>query len=341
MSFNPQRSPRRQRTATTANALFFVVGVFVGFLASSFLSMVSYEPLSVPKERVPVSSASMLSSQTQAAKQQTSPRTMEYKDSSDNADGWSLIHVYYGNASHLADTSTIPKDYFLQAKWFSQVQQDLVVSTLLHHKRNGYFVDLAANDAVRISNTYALETNFGWQGLCLEPNPIYWPSLSYRKCHTVGAVVGAEAMRQVQFKYPNRAGPKGGIVGKDFDNKQASKFGEDRPRFTVTLLEIFERFETPSTIDYLSLDIEGAEDYVMESFPFDRYRINVLTVERPSDKLRLLLERHDYILLKQLKNWGETVWVHRQVESSLDTKSALAIDTENYKYRERSIATTK
>jgi hypothetical protein len=322
MSFG-QRSPRKQGTQVN-NLLFFVVGVFVGFLASSFLSIASYE---TPSGGNPTA---VLSSPPAANRLPFGTN----KKSEENDNGWGLIHVYYGNTSHLPDTSAIPKDYFQQAKWFSQVRQDEIISILLHGKRDGYFVDLAANDAVRISNTYALETNFDWRGLCLEPNPMYWPSLAYRKCDVVAAVVGQQSMEEVQFKYPNRAGPQGGIVGKDFDNKEASKFGEDHPRYTATLLEIFERFDTPFVIDYLSLDIEGAEELVMQGFPFERYRINVLTIERPSEKLRSLLEQNDYILLKELKRWGETVWIHRQVESSLD-QSALDIDTENYKYRER------
>ena len=105
-------------------------------------------------------------------------------------------------------------------------------------------------------------------------------------------------------------------------------------RFTVTLQDIFERFQTPSVIDYLSLDVEGAENFVMESFPFDRYLINALSVERADNKLCGLLQEHGYVQLKSLKRWGETLWVHSTVAATLDMR-ALDIDTENYKYRER------
>ncbi len=250
-----------------------------------------------------------------------------------NQNGWSLIHVFYGNTSHIEDASTIPTDFFQTHQWFSQLKQDIVVSTLLKKKQNGYFVDLASNDAVRISNTYALETFHGWTGLCLEPNPVYWAGLSYRKCDVVAAVVGKESMQEIKFKYPNRAGPKGGIVGSEFDNKLPSKFNEDHRRFTVTLQEIFERFDTPKIIDYLSLDVEGAEDFIMNSFPFSNYQFNVLTVERPSKVLTNLLESHGYMMIKQLKEWGETLWIHRSIESDID-RSALEIDT-TQKYREK------
>lgn len=49
-----------------------------------------------------------------------------------------------------------------------QYGQDEVVIDILGHKRGGFFLDLAANDAMHLSNTYSLETMFDWGGLCIE-----------------------------------------------------------------------------------------------------------------------------------------------------------------------------
>lgn len=49
----------------------------------------------------------------------------------------------------------------------------------------------------------------------------------------------------------------------------------------VTLEEVLDRFDAPSVIDYLSLNVEGAETYVMAGFPFHKYMFKVMTVERP------------------------------------------------------------
>jgi Methyltransferase FkbM domain len=328
MMMFPQRSPRRQ--AKQVNVCYFVSGVLVGFLASSFLSMtISFDPPALK-------SGSVLSPYHSVERKLVVP--VEHQTTTD--EGWKLIHVYVGkNATvqHTADASTIPNDFFHSTQWFSQLRQDFLVSRLLYEKRGGYFVDLAANDAIRISNTFALETYYGWTGLAIEPNPIYWSGLAFRKCDIAAAVVGKISGEELRFKFPKRAAPKGGLVGDEFDNKQGgnSATDEDQMRFTVTIRDIFERFQTPAVIDYLSLDVEGAETFVMESFPFDQYRFNLLTVERADSTLCKLLERNGYIQLKQLKRWGETLWVHSEAERFID-KSALKIDTENYKYRERS-----
>jgi Methyltransferase FkbM domain len=239
--------------------------------------------------------------------------------------GWSTIHVFYGNTSHIQDNSWIDNRYFGAVKWFSQARQDEAIATLLKYKKGGYFIDLAANDAVKISNTYALETYYGWKGLCMEPNPAYWAGLAYRKCDVVGAVVGHEEMDEVWFKFPSpKKGPLGGIVG--FDNKE--KTTDDRPRYTQTLLNIFQKFDTPKVIDYLSLDVEGAEDLIMKDFPFHKYRFNLITLERPSDEMKARLETYGYKMWKYVKlNTQESLWYHKSVESELDLAAAEQIDT--------------
>lgn len=127
-------------------------------------------------------------------------------DEETNDPRWKTIHVYIGDTAtsrQIAEASTIDNDYFFAHRWFSQAQQDLVVSKLLRGKRNGYFVDLAANDVVKISNTYALERYFGWRGLAIEPNHLYWGGLAYRNCDVVAAVVGSGG--KGTFHFPTRA----------------------------------------------------------------------------------------------------------------------------------------
>jgi hypothetical protein len=291
---------------------YFGSGILIGFIASSFLWLVS-----VSKSEIVCATSSQIST---------------FKTTSKEDKGWKEINVFYGDRSHIAYASMIPQEYFGAHQFFSQYRQDEVVIKLLQGKRNGYFVDLASNDAVRISNTYALETHYDWNGLCLEPNPAFWSSLSHRKCNVAAAVVGNANMDEVFFKFPKEKPAKGGIIGDNFDNKLRLS-EESHVRFTVRLHDIFKKFRVPKVIDYLSLDVEGAEEFILGGFPFAEYRFNILTVERPSPHLSKVLDSNGYILLKTLKAGKETLWIHESVDTLLD-KSALEIDTQNYKYRE-------
>jgi Methyltransferase FkbM domain len=241
--------------------------------------------------------------------------------------------VYYGQMDLLTDP--IPTKWWLTSdphkqhdnvhgEWFAQHGQDIAVAKFHRFKRNGYFVDLAANDAVWASNTFSLEQNFGWQGLCIEANPYYWWRLSFRQCQVVGAIVGGrdgEAV-EVALGQGQVEGAYGGIVGDEFDNKQKKQKqnkpvadtseGQPEKRYTLSLATILKTFAAPPVIDYLSLDVEGAESFILRDFPFDQYTFLTLTIERPKDDLRALLMKHGYRHVLDFRR-GDTLWAHKSV----------------------------
>eukprot|EP00550_Attheya_septentrionalis_P006554 CAMPEP_0198286740 /NCGR_PEP_ID=MMETSP1449-20131203/5720_1 /TAXON_ID=420275 /ORGANISM="Attheya septentrionalis, Strain CCMP2084" /LENGTH=302 /DNA_ID=CAMNT_0043984525 /DNA_START=108 /DNA_END=1016 /DNA_ORIENTATION=- len=228
-------------------------------------------------------------------------------------DGWQSIDVYYGDKEG--------SEYVSDKPWLAQVHQDEAVIALLGE--NGYFIDLAANEAVELSNTYTLEQR-GWDGLCIEPNPVYWYGLSHRKCKVVGALVGAQK-EQVKVKF---RGVFGGIVGK-MDEKLANFKKEpgakEEMRYTAPLMGVLKKYNVPHVIDYLSLDVEGAEFMIMKDFPFDQYTISVMTVERPTDDLKKLFADNGYVFLKDLAWWGETLWAHKSMGFTSDDPKVKAI----------------
>ena len=225
-------------------------------------------------------------------------------------DGWNTINVFYGATDNFE--SLLPSK-----KFFSQARQDEVVLKLLRYKTDGYFVDLASNDATSLSNSYALEKHYGWKGLCIEPNPAYWYNLTHarKNCELVGAVVGRNRMDQLQFIFDNLE--HGGIVGNGFDNGNGSK-RRSRKEYTVTLSEIFKKFNVPRVIDYLSLDVEGAEEFIMTDFPLSEYRIRIMTIERPNETLQIFLESHGYRNVLRLSRWGESLWIHESFQETMD-----------------------
>lgn len=188
--------------------------------------------------------------------------------------------------------------------------------------RRRFFVDLAANDAVGLSNSLLLEAS-GWDGLCIEANPIYWYGLArWRSCTVVGAVVGEERRTVVM----HMAGSRGKIKkpsGTQKDNSFSSLLDgsseeQDQVRQSVSVDTLFRRFNVPRVIDYFSLDVEGAEEIVMNGFPFEEYKVLVFTIERPSSSLTELLVKKGYIPIAVLSTYGETLWMHQSVPLDVD-----------------------
>lgn len=205
--------------------------------------------------------------------------------------------------------------------YVSQKGQDQwVVEEVFHHKKNGFFIDLAASNGTDINNTLILEQMFDWQGICIEPNPIYFEELQKnRKSINLNDCVD-EKEHLVEFRYDNME--CGGIVDDDTDNNIANRgwlirIAREKNMIltlkTKTLEQILIENNAPKVIDYLSLDVEGAETRVLRHFPFDRYTFLAMTIERPSAELNAILFANGYVFVKN--DHYDSFYVHESLDS--------------------------
>ena len=96
----------------------------------------------------------------------------------------------------------------------------------------------------------------------------------------------------------------------------AAMGGSNEAGITTSLVSILDHFHAPSVIDYLSLDVEGAESSVLQSIDFSKVTFGVLLIERgwePSS-LVALLESAGYHLYDQ--RMEDAVWINPCVINS-------------------------
>lgn len=185
----------------------------------------------------------------------------------------------------------------------SQVGQDFwVFGEVFNEKYNGYFVEIGAADGIMISNTFLLEKKYCWGGLCIEANPLFFEKLKRVRKATCLNVCLDNQEGEVDFVLKHVLG---GIIDSDTDNKPESINSEKTNVMTVktkTLVSVLREQKAPHIIDYLSIDVEGAEARILCDFPFSEYQFNCLTIERPQAKLREVLKQNGYILVKEMPN---------------------------------------
>lgn len=177
----------------------------------------------------------------------------------------------------------------------AQAGQDFwVYSEVFDQARDLFYVDVGAHDGVEFSNTYLLDQRYGWNGICVEANPETFQQLVVNRplARCVNACVHAKDGEAVFVK----DGMHGGIA-ETMPDAQST----DRQRLlTVSFERVLRENNAPPEIDYLSMDIEGAEESVLLGFSFDKYLFRCATIERPSMLLREELRRHGYIVVKEL-----------------------------------------
>jgi len=172
----------------------------------------------------------------------------------------------------------------------SQLGQDHFVLAVLNGMRDGYFLDSGAADGVRSSNTLLLESAYGWRGICVEPNDRYFQALQMnRQCLCIH---GCLYDREGEVEFLEGANMLGGILQeytpamlRYTQHVFGPKLASVRKR-TRTIASVLHECSAPPVIDYWSLDTEGSELAILKSFPFDDYRLRVLTVEHNRQPVR-------------------------------------------------------
>lgn len=206
----------------------------------------------------------------------------------------------------------------MRKRWHGQAGQEQVVAEIFRSKPKGYFVDLAANHFIHLSNTYTLEQDFNWTGVCIEPNPMYRHDLVTKRSCTVSVnPIGAVTGEKVTFRMKHVFG---GIVGASMDNKEedtADKSG-DTTLTLVTLSDLLDYVQAPKRIDYFSLDVEGAEALVLEGVDFSKYTFLVLSIERPTAAIHEQLTKNGFWFFRVLSSWGDVIYLHEDLPGLAD-----------------------
>ncbi len=155
----------------------------------------------------------------------------------------------------------------MENKFYSQIGQDKWVCEFFNYKKNGYFLDIGAFDGVDLSNTYYLEKELDWNGICVEASKVIFERLkTQRKCLCINNAI---------YK-------KNTTVNFSFDGHMGSRISMNSTGETVealTLETVLKQHNSPKTIDYVSLDIEGNEFEALLGFPFKEYEVILWTIE--------------------------------------------------------------
>lgn len=176
--------------------------------------------------------------------------------------------------------------------FFSQYNQDMWTYTQhwRHLKRPGVYLDIAANEPVRISNTYFYDRCLRWRGLCVEPNLDYTQLLiDHRSCAVLPMCVSNKFSNDTTFALD--AGSSGVLATNK--NEKAKKSGRRVKVHCVPTSKALKVFGL-IVIDMLSLDVEGHEHFVLEGIDWKHTRINVIVIESVSNRTLALLRGLGY-----------------------------------------------
>ena len=170
----------------------------------------------------------------------------------------------------------------------SELKQDFFVLNTLNFKKDGYFVEFGSCDGLEFSNTLLLEKKFGWNGILAEPAR-YWHNelKKNRNCNIETNCVWKESGAKITFKETKLTlySTIKNLSNKDL-HKDLRKKGRTYEVNTISLDDLLKKYKAPKNIDYLSIDTEGSEYDILQSFDFDKYNIRIITCEHNYTEFR-------------------------------------------------------
>lgn len=181
----------------------------------------------------------------------------------------------------------------MRAVFREDVEQGLVGQFL---PKSGFFVEVGAFDPVELSQTFHLEQR-GWDGLLIEPVPAHVEKLkAKRRAMVVPVACGS----------PNQHGQAMPIYVAGGRSSLRYAHG---PAINVPIMTLDAVLSASgvTNIDFLSVDVEGAELDVLSGLSFDRYRPDLVLLEDFADDLsrdRFMRARN----YKRVRRTGNNSW---------------------------------
>lgn len=169
---------------------------------------------------------------------------------------------------------------------YAQNNEDIILRTILHNIKKGFYVDIGANHPTQHSVTKLFYEN-GWHGINIEPNPRLHTLILKERPKDINLNLGvANKNGTLSFRlYHSRDGLEGLSTFSEASKQENTQaVNEDNKNYSdidvpVKKLSSILAKHAPAVIHFMKVDVEGFEYEVLASNNWKRLRPQILCIE--------------------------------------------------------------
>jgi len=187
---------------------------------------------------------------------------------------------------------------------------DKKIEKYLNYK-DGFFIEMGANDGINQSNTRFLEKKYNWRGMLIEPSEKFTLLKKNRSKKNIFSNAACCSFKNrgksIKFAYYNLMTLALNLqtdVNVKKHKLNAKKFSNNSYEFIkkgIPLNDLLSKNYTPKIIDFFSLDVEGMELEVLKGVNHEEYKFKYLLIEvRNFNRINNFLIKKNYKLIKRL-----------------------------------------
>ena len=187
-------------------------------------------------------------------------------------------------------------DWFKNVKNIkSQLYQDVFASFVIGNQFDKTFLEFGATDGLELSNSFMLENTLNWSGVLSEPSPQWHEVLKENRKYTkiIKKCIWSESGKILDFFMSDRGNfsTLNEFIDSDkysmpLNTESRKKAGKLITVETISLNDVIKEYFNNTSPSYISIDTEGSEFKILESFNFENYRPKVFTVEHNFTELQ-------------------------------------------------------
>ena len=207
----------------------------------------------------------------------------------------------------------------------SQLYQDIFASFVVNDKFNKSYLEFGATNGIDLSNTYILENEFSWSGSLAEPDQHWIDDLRKNRPNSniISKCIWSTSGKKLNFFSSNThvLSSLDDFKYSDINSMPGNtatrvKEGKNYQVETISLNDVIFNYFAGKTPSYISIDTEGSEFEILNSFDFTKYQPIIFTIEHNftdlQKKIDDLMKKNNYSRIFRDLTLFDAWYVHKK-----------------------------